>query len=147
MADLDLSVEVNRDLLALDPLDIAAPPYYLASTPFLGASVAWDRQTVSSRWVDGDVVTSRRRGTVMEQIAVEVVAEDMATLKAYVQTVIAAFVQDAYTMTITIDGQLWVYNCEAADYTNLMWTTPRLVAAQGQIQFSVPRRPVAAVGV
>jgi hypothetical protein len=147
MADIDLSVVINRDALALQPLDIAVSPYYLAATPFLGASVSWDRQTVSSRWVDGDTTTSRRRGTVMEPLAVEIMAPDMATLKDYVQTLIEAFCQDAYTMTIRVDGELWIYNCEAADYTNLMWTTPRLVAAQGQVQLTVPRRPVAAVGV
>jgi hypothetical protein len=147
MADLDLSVEVNRDALALTPLDIAQPPYYLAASPFLSSQVSWDRQTVSSRWIDGEVTTSRKRGMVMETIAVEVVATDMATLQDYMQTLIEALCQDTYTMTITVDGTLWVYNCEAADYTNLMWTTPRLVAAQGQAQFTVPRRPVAAVGV
>lgn len=146
MTDVDLSVEINRDALALDPLILGdGNPYYIA-TQFLGAGVTWDRQQVSSRWVDGDFTTSRRRANVTEQIAVEVVCPDMFTLQNAVETLIDAFVQDFYLMTTTVDGQLWTYQCEAADYQNAMWNTPRLAACQGQIIFSVPRRPVAVSG-
>lgn len=146
MTDIALSVKVNRDKLGLIPLELNAPPYYLASAPFLGTQVTWDRQVASSRWVDGDVTTSRRRGQVQEQMAVEVQCASMFDLRNAMDEVIDAFLQDFYTLTVNVDGSIWVYDCEAADYTNLMWTTPRLVAHQGQVLFAIPRRPVAAVG-
>lgn len=146
MTDIDISCLVSRDSLGLDPLEIAdGNPYYLA-TQFLGAGVSWDRQQVSSRWVDGDITTSRRRGNVSEQVGVEILAGDMLTLKIYMQALVDAFIQDAYTMTVTLDGQIFGYTCEAADYQNAMWNTPRLAACQGQIMFGVPRRPVALAG-
>ena len=146
MTDVDLSVEINRDALALLPLEIAdGNPYYVA-TQFLGTGISWDRQTVSSRWVDGDYTVSRRRGNVTEQVAVEVACASTAALLLATETLIAAFTQDSYTMTVTIDGQIWAYACEAADYQSLQWTTPRLSAHQGQVLFGVPRRPLALAG-
>lgn len=146
VTDVDLSVEINRDALALLPLEIAdGHPYYVA-TQFLGSGVAWDRQTVASRWVDGDFTTSRRRGNVTEQVAVEVACASTAALLLATEVLIAAFTQDAFTMTVTIDGRIWAYQCEAADYQSLQWSTPRLSAHQGQVLFGVPRRPVALAG-
>src|SRR6478735_9822764 len=127
MPDIDLSVQVNRSLLALDPLELAdGKPYFVASQ-FMGTAVSWDRQMVSSRWVDGDWTVSRRRANVTEQIAIEVIGGDMATLRAAMTTLIEAFTQDHYTLTVIINGVVFAYDCEAADYTNAMWTTPRLV--------------------
>jgi hypothetical protein len=146
VTDVDISCLIERDLLALDPLEIAdGNPYYL-STQFLGSGVAWDRQTVSSRWVDGEFTTSRRRGNVTEQVAVEIVAASTLALQLATQALIDAFTQDSFTMTITIDNREWAYLCEAADYQSLQWTTPRLSAHQGQVLFGVPRRPVAMAG-
>ena len=146
MTDVNISCKVNRDALALLPLEIAdGNPYYLA-TQFMGAAVSWDRQTVSSRWVEGDYTTSRRRGNVTEQVAVEIRCVSTLALQLAMDALIDAFTQDNYTMTITIDGRIWAYQCEAADYTNMMWTTPRLAAHQGQVVFGVPRRPVALAG-
>jgi hypothetical protein len=146
VTDVDLSVEVNRDALALLPLEIADGNPYFVSTQFLGTGISWDRQTVSSRWVDGDYTVSRRRGNVVEQVAVEVRCASTLALRLATEVLIAAFTQDNYTMTVTVDGQVWAYQCEAADYQALQWSTPRLAAHQGQMLFGVPRRPIALAG-
>jgi hypothetical protein len=146
VTDVDLSVKVSRDALGLLPLELADDPYYLASTPFLGSQVTWDRQQVSSRFVEGDYTTSRRRGNVVEQLAVEVKTSSTFDLSNAMEVLIDAFAQDNYTLTVTIDGQIWAYACESADYQNAMWTTPRLAAHQGQAVFSVPRKPLAVSG-
>jgi hypothetical protein len=147
MADIVLSALVSRDALGLLPLEIAdGNPYYLA-TQFMGAAVAWDRQSVTSRWVDGDYTVSRRRANVIEQVGVETLADTMLQLRARLTTLIEAFTQDHFVFTITVDGAIFAYDCEAADYTNSMWTTPRLASCQGQVLFSVPRRPIAVAGV
>lgn len=146
VTDIDLSVKVSRDALGLAALELTQAPYYVAATPFLGTAITWDRQTVNSRWVDSDYTTSRRRGTIQEQMAVEVQCDTMFDLQNAMQTLVDAFTQDNYTLTVTVDGQIWAYDCEAADYTNLMWTAPRLSACQGQMLLAVPRRPVAVSG-
>jgi hypothetical protein len=147
MPDVNISAVLNRDLLGLSPLEIANGNPYLLGTQFLGAAVTWDRQTVSSRWVDGDYTVSRRRANVSEQIAVEVVAPNMLSLRTAMTTLIEAFTQDHFTMTVTVNGVIFAYDCEAGDYTNAMWNTPRLAASRGQVVFTVPRRPIAAAGV
>jgi hypothetical protein len=147
MADVNISAVINRDLLGLLPLELADGNPYLLSSQFLGAAVTWDRQTVGSRWVDGDYTVSRRRANVSEQIAIEVVADNMLDLRTAMMTLINAFTQDHFTLTVTVDGVVFAYDCEAGDYTNAMWNTPRLAASRGQVVFTVPRRPIAAAGV
>jgi hypothetical protein len=147
MPDVNISAVVNRDMLGLLPLELADGSPYLLATQFLGAGVTWDRQTVASRWVDGDYTVSRRRGNVSEQIAIEIVAADMLSLRSAMTTLIEAFTQDHFTLTVTVEGVVFAYDCEAGDYTNAMWNTPRLAASRGQVVFTVPRRPIAAAGV
>lgn len=145
MPDIALSVQLSRDALGLAPLEIAdRNPYYL-SPQFLGAQVTWNRQKASSPFVDGEVTTQRSRQNVTENIGVEIVASSMLELQAYTEELIEAFLQSRYTMTVITDGATFGYRCETADY-QVLWTTSRLVAKQGQVVFAVPRQPVALVG-
>jgi hypothetical protein len=147
MADVNISAVINRDLLGLLPLELADGHPYLLATQFLGAAVTWDRQSVSSRWVDGDYTVSRRRANVSEQIGIEIATATMLELRTAMATLIDAFTQDHFTLTVTVEGVVFAYDCEAGDYTNAMWNTPRLAASRGQVVFTVPRRPIAAAGV
>jgi hypothetical protein len=146
MSDVELSVTVTRAALGLGPLEIATSREYYLSTQFLGAGVQWDRQQVSSIWLDGAVTTSRHRQMVTEQLAVEVVGDDLPAVQDRINELVAAFIQDSYVMTVKAGGTTRSYRCEAADYQDLSWTTPRLAAAQGQVLLSVPRQPVALTG-
>lgn len=141
MADVALSVQLSRAALGLPPLEIAASPTYYVSTQFLGAAVQWSRNQVGSPWVDGQVTTTRTRQMVSEQIAVEVKGADLAAVKAAVDELVSAFIQDSFTLTVLAENGSWEYQCEAADYQVVLWTTPRLAAAQAQMLFTVPRQP------
>lgn len=145
-ADVVLSVKISRTLLGLASLEIASGSNYYIGTQFLGAAVPWERQQVSSQWLDGAVTTSRHRQMVTEQIAVEVVATTLPLVQAAIKTLIEAFQQNSFTMTVVAGGATRVYQCEAADYQDLSWTTPRLAGAQGQVLLQVPRQPVALSG-
>lgn len=146
MSDIDISVTVSRDALGLPPLEIASAIDYYCTPQFLGAAVQWDRQQVSSRWLDGDVTTARRRKSVTEQIGVEVRGPNLKAVQTSINTLIDAFCQDSFTLTVTADGAVRAYACEAADYQDLSWTTPRLAGAAGQVLLQVPRQPVALKG-
>jgi hypothetical protein len=145
-SDVDLSVTISRTSLGLAPLEIATSFDYYLSTQFLGAAVQWSRQQVESVWLDGAVTTSRHRQMVTEQVAVEVVGENLAQVQARINELVQAFVQDSFVMTVKAGGSTRSYRCETADYQDLSWTTPRLAAAQGQVLLSVPRQPVALTG-
>lgn len=146
MADINLSATVSRDLLGLWPLQIGSGGRYYLGPSFLGGNVQWNRQKASSPFVDGEVTTQRSRQNVTEAISVEIRAETHEQLQAYTAELLVAFLQDQYTLTVTVDGGSYAYRCEAADYQVATWTTPRLYAKQGQVVFSVPRRPVALIG-
>lgn len=146
MFDVELSVTVSRDALGLPPLEIASSPDYYLSTQFMGSAVQWDRQQVSSQWLDGAVTTSRHRQMITEQIAVEVTGADLPGVQEKLAVLIEAFIQASYVLTIIAGGATRSYRCEAADYQDLSWTTPRLSAAQGQVLLQVPRQPVALSG-
>lgn len=146
MPDLDLSVTVSRDKLGLAPLEIARGGRYYLATQFLGGSVQWTRQQVTSPFVDGQITTQRTRQNVTESVAVEVKADNHHDLQIYTGELLAAFLQSSYTMVITMAGAVYTYRCEAADYQVQSWSTPRAVAVQGQAVFTVQRRPVALAG-
>lgn len=146
MSDVELSVLISRDSLGLGPLEIASSPDFFIGTQFLGAAVQWDRQQVTSVFLDGAVTVSRHRQMVTEQIAVEVTADNLVAVQARINTLIQAFLQDSFTMTVVAGGSTRQYRCETADYQDASWTTPRMAGAQGQVVLSVPRQPVALAG-
>jgi hypothetical protein len=144
--DVTLSVTVSRDSLGLPPLEIATSPDYYIGTQFLGANVQWDRQQVGSQFLDGMVTVNRHRQMVTEQIAVEITADTMTDVQTKMGDLITAFIQNSFTMVVHAGGSSRVYNCEAADYQDASWTTPRMAGAQGQVLLSVPRQPAALYG-
>lgn len=146
MSDIDLSVTVSRDALGLGPLEVAFGDRYYCAPKFLGGQVQWNRKKISSPFVDGEITTQRSRQNVTENIGVEVRAPTSADLQAFTEELIAAFLQDRFTLTVIADGVTWSYRCETADYQVLTWDTARMVARAGQVLFQVPRQPVALSG-
>lgn len=144
--DVELSVTVSRDALGLAPLELATSPDYYLGTQFLGAAVQWDRQQVTSAWLDGAVTVSRHRQMVTEQIAVEVRGDNLLEVQRAITELVQAFIQDSFVMTVVAAGAARSYRCETADYQDLSWTTPRMAGAQGQVLLQMPRQPVALSG-
>jgi hypothetical protein len=144
--DVQLYVSVTRSALGLPPLEIATSPDYYVGTQFLGAAVQWDRQQIGSTWLDGMVTVSRHRQMVTEQIQVEILGPDLGGVQDRMEELIQAFIQDSFTLTVRSGNAVRSYACEAADYQNASWTTPRMAGAQGQLVLSVPRQPVELTG-
>jgi hypothetical protein len=148
MPDLGLAVTVSRTALGLADLDINDHVAYRCAAQLLGGQVTWRRNQVTSPWVDGAVTVSRAREMVTEQLGVEVFGADATELEAHVTTLIQAFQQSSFTLTVTVESLAHGYACEAADINYAQfWNGPRLVARQAQLVFSVPRQPVPTAGV
>lgn len=145
MSDIALSVVLSRDALGLPPLQINDHLNYYIAPSFLGASQSWQRNTVGSPFIDGTTTTFRTRQMVQEPIQVEVPADTTAELYTQMATIVQAFSQDSFTMTVTVNGQVTQYACEAADFT-VLWQSPRIVNKQGQVTFTMPRQPVPLTG-
>lgn len=147
MADLFLSCVISRAGLGLPDLEINDGYIYQASTQFLGAAVNFNRQQATSPYIDGAVTVARTLEMVTEPLAVEVWGRTGldATLKnSYLREnmniLTAAFWQDSFTLTITVEDALYAYRAEAAD-VQLAWVGNRFIAKKGLITFTVPRQP------
>ena len=146
MSLLGMTVSVTRTQLGLPVLQINDHNAYYISQSFLGGQMSWTRNQVTSPYLDGAVTVNRTRGMVTEQVVVEVLGgPSQALLQANVATLLAAFSQDSYLLTVIIATTSYEYLCEAADY-QIAWTGPRFFAKQAQVTFSMPRQPIPVVG-
>lgn len=141
-----MQVNVERTSLGLPLLNINDHLNYACAAQFFGAAVSWTRQQVGSPQVDGQVTVNRQRQMVQEQLAVEVRGDSMAHLRANVDKLVQAAIQDSYLIGIHIDGEHYQYQCEAADY-QVSWVGSRFAARQLQVVLTVPRQPVPTIGV
>jgi hypothetical protein len=137
---------VTRGSLGLSNLNIHDGLNYIVTNKILGAQVAWDKNQVSSPWVDGDVTISRRRPNVSEPFSIHVHGDDHADMKNNVQVLLEAFMQNQYNLAVTVGNQLFQYKCETADY-QMEFDQSKMFATMTTINFQIPRRPVAVSGV
>lgn len=146
MADLAMSVTISRAALALPPLQLNDHDAYYIGTQLLGGQVQYNRNSVTSPFVDGAVTTYRTRQVLNEQITVEVLGENAYDCRVHLDDLITAVSQDSFTLTVIIAGVTYAYACEAADF-QLAWSGPRVMANQYQVQLTLPRQPVPLTGV
>lgn len=146
MVDLGLSVVITRASLGLPDLQLNDhDAYYVSSDQFMGAQSAWTRNQVSSPFIDGSVTVSRQRAMVNEPLSIEVLGEDPLDAQSKITALKQAFDQSDFNIGVQLGAATWQYQCEAAD-TTIARSTPRLVANQWQVVFSVPRQPVPITG-
>lgn len=140
MPDLDLSFQVARDALGLGPLECNDGISYKIADTMLGGQVSWNRTQIGSPHTDGQTTTARQMQMVQEPTNIDVLASSATQLQNRMATLIAAFKQADYTITVTVDGAVFEYQCEASDYTTV-WTGPRWMARRGQLQVQIMRQP------
>jgi len=146
MPDLTLTAHVTRNQLSLGDLHINDHTnFYIAQENFLSQQVSWNKQQVTSIFLDGSVTVARSLQTVNENITVEVLGDTTADLYTNIQTLVQAFKQDYFQLKVTTNSQLITYQCEAADYS-VTWQGVRMIANQVQVVLSVPRQPNPLVG-
>ena len=142
---LGMSVTVTRTQLGLSPLAINDHISYYVADTFMGGQVSWTRNQVTSPFVDGAVTVNRTRSMVTEQVVIEVLGGTQALIQANAATLISAFLQDSFLLTITVATTTYQYLCEASDF-QVTWTGPRFFAKQAQVTFSMPRQPIPVIG-
>lgn len=138
LADLSL-VSADYDLLSFGP-----------------GALSWRRQTVESRWVHGRFLVSAVKDADVAPLEVIVYGTSSADLDAKTRTLLDAFEQWTYDLTVTADGVAHTWRCEPAEYSPSAGSGQRgsyehfgLVAgasAQQVYAFSIPRRPVPVAG-
>lgn len=136
---------VTRSDLGLADLNINDGTNFKVSNEILGGTVTYDRNVVSSPYVNGDITVHRRRANVQERFAVYVYGSSQAVLRANVKTLIDAFSQDTFNVTISLDSDPNTYQCEASDYT-VEWSNAHIFSLQVRVMFNLNRKPIPLAG-
>lgn len=136
---------VTRSDLGLADLNINDNADYIVASEMLGSMVTWERKTVSSPFVNGDVTVHRRRGNVSEKFAVYVLGATQTEIQTNIKTLIDAFNQNRFNLTITLDSTVYTYICEASDY-QVEWMNTNFFALKVKVVFNLIRGPIPLVG-
>lgn len=135
---MTVTVTIGRSELGLADLELSDPPYKVA--PLEPGGVIIDRTTASSHNVDGDVLVHHRREQATGSLEVVVTGSTDDAAQANVDALIEALSQTQWTLTVDVDGTLWVYSCDVADYD--VGTVTYLWSQQWvRVTASFPRRP------
>lgn len=141
---LTVTATVTRGDLGLSDLNINDHNNYSIAPNTMGGATSWDRNQVSSPWVDGEITISRRRSNVMEPVLVNVYGVSQPDMLANLQTLVDAFCQNSFTMIIKLGSATYQYSCEAADYS-IEWGY-KMHSTQCMANFQVPRHPIPTSG-
>jgi hypothetical protein len=146
MTDLSVAAHVTRSQLGLANLSINDhSTYAIAGPAIMTGGVSWDRKQVNAPWVDGDITVARRRQNVQEALNVYVTGSSTSNMMGNVRTLRDAFIQDRYTLQITVGSEQQAWDCEAADYS-VLYDTAHVHALLVVVTFQIPRKPVPLVG-
>lgn len=148
MADLAVAASVTRAELALAALDLSQPGVYKVVSWGPGL-VAWDRQTVRSRFVHGETLVGAVKQQASDALVVRAYGATHAQLRQRIKAVTDAFSQFSYDLTVTIEGEVSTHRCDPADYTVGEADAVQkfhLMALQQEVSLTVPRQPVPTVG-
>lgn len=118
---------------------------------------SFDRQFAVSKWVHGRVLVSARKDVEIAPLTVVVFGTSSADLDTKTRTLLDAFEQWTYDLTITADGVAHTWRCEPADYaptgaqgggrgTYEHFGLTAGAQAQQAYVFQIPRHPVPIAG-
>lgn len=136
-----VSCSVTRTSLALADLNLNDHVAYYPSGDIFGATITWRRTTVKSPFVESEFTTNRVRNLVEDKFAVNVLGADQVTMANNITTLINAFSQDTFNLTVQLDSQPYTYACEASDYS-MDWQIGRMHSLQTEVKFNLRRSPV-----
>lgn len=146
VSDISLSAKVTRTDLGLGDLDINdSTNYRIAGPSVMEGTTSWERNQVSSPWVEGDITISRRRGNVTSQLAIYVNADTIGDMMSKTRTLVDAFTQNRFTLQINMGTAVNQWDCEAADYTVQM-DTAHVYNMYSVVTFSLQRKPIPVAG-
>ena len=149
MPDLTGTCLVSRTELAQPDLDIMLAPYSLWRNGISPGSVEKNKHRVSSIFVDGPVTVHSVKGEATLTTRVKVKGASVSAMWSAMDTLIAAFEQTEYTVTLTANGAQRSWLCEDASYSlgeSGEIDSINLISYWQVITFVAERSPVALVG-
>lgn len=112
-------------------------------------SVVWRRQAISSVFAHGRYLTSAQKEQVISPLGVRTYGADEDGCLAAVGTLVAAFEQFSYELTMTIGATTFTWECEPADYMvgdSGAIQKFHLMSFQQETMFDIPHFPIPVAG-
>jgi hypothetical protein len=150
MVDMTLSYQVTREELGLGNLELQDPANGYEVVRFGPGAMAWNRQTVKSPFIHGEVLVGATMGLETAPLTVRVRASTAAALDSRLAVLLAAFSQFAYFAGADINGQPYIWACQPADWSvgeNGEFNKFHVMAKIAEVSLSIPRDPTPTAGV
>lgn len=105
--------------LTTTPLSLVTGAYQVAGADGLTpGGVTWDKKVASSPWVHGDRPVHQRKQQSRGSLKIRVTAANMSALTTAIGTLLDAFYQFEYQVSVTFEGTAtFTWRCYAADAT------------------------------
>lgn len=145
MSDISLSVTISRSELGLSDLELNDGTTYICTPEIEPGQITWRRERVQSPYVDGEFTVSRAKDDGEMRIIVDVLGATHSAIRTSIDTLIDAFTQSTFTLTIAIGGTTYAWTGEAADYA-MTWDHVRMIGERVAVGFQFPRKSAAAAG-
>lgn len=137
---------VTRTELALGDLALEEEGVYKLMRDAVGpGDGSWRREVSKSAYVHGETLVGAVKDVMTAQLGVRVLASSISLLQTRVSTLLTAFSQFSYNLTITLDGSTWQWKCEPADYAigdGGVFQDLHLLAYQQEVRLNIPRHPI-----
>lgn len=144
MTDLDVSGYVTRTELGLGNLALNTDTYKIIRDSWGPGVVEFERHKASSPYINGDFLISRRKAQVEMPLGIRVTGSTPTDCLNKVGTLLRAFEQFRYQLSLTIEGTTFRYNCESADYSvgdGGFFQAFHIRAYKQEVRLVIPRRP------
>ncbi len=142
MADLAITGTVTRTELGLADLGLNTDAYKIIE--WGPGVVAQARMKVGSPYIHGDFLVAAKKEQVEMPLGVRVTGSTYIDCWNKVGTLLRAFEQFAFVVTVVQDGTTFQYTCESADYAvgeGGIVQKFHMMAYKQEVRFLIPRRP------
>lgn len=149
MSNLNLTIAVTRTLLALDPLYLDGTGNGYEIFKLGPGSTSWRKEVVESPYTHGNTLVSAVKDIQNAPLGVRVRGSSAAQLDSRLDTLLDAFSQFSYYLSVVIDGETKVWLCEPADWSvgeDGEFNKFHLMAKIYEVSFDIPRQPVPTSG-
>lgn len=137
---------ITRTELSLSTLTLIDSTYDIMNQPGLdGGRVSWRRENAASPYVAGVTEIGSVKDDVLTSLVMRVTGASHSDVQTKVSTLISAFSQKTYTLTIGLDGTSWAWACRRADYA-ISFDLPMRWQKVARVALSIPRSPVPTSG-
>lgn len=149
MADLSLTGYVTRAELGLANLALNTSTYRVIENSWGPGEVTWRRQVTKSPFIHGELATQMIKETGNTPLGIRVIGSNPTDCFNKMNILLRAFDQFQYSLSFNLEGTIWGYICQAADYTvgeGGVIQKFHIKAYQQEVRFSIPRYPIPVSG-